>query len=43
MAVLGEELKDGSFEVEDYCFAGPPEEQEAAETVAMETDTEDDK
>lgn len=39
-AVLGKELRNGTFEVEDYCFAGVPEQEDSA---AMETDNGDDR
>ena len=39
VALLGRELRNGSFEVEDHCFAGLPPQQEESET--METDRED--
>ena len=34
-ALLGKELRNGSFEVEDYCFAGLPEQEECV-TMEME-------
>ena len=41
VAVLGRELKGGSFEVEDYTFASLPPLYDAP--VAMETDKDQDK
>ena len=38
VALLGKELRNGSFKVEDYCFAGLPQQEES---VTMETDQED--
>ena len=37
VGLYGRELENGSFEVEDYCFAEMPEQEE---NVAMETEEE---
>ena len=39
VTVLGEEQRDGSFKVEDYCSAGIPDSDVAIESADMEMDT----
>ena len=39
VAVLGEEQRDGSFKVEDYCSVGLPDSDIAMESADTEMDT----
>ena len=45
MTVLGEEQRDGSFKVEDYCSAGIPDSDVAIESAdtGMDTDAKESK